>query len=71
VEKHAVDIENLALDLLSRPETPVIPLKLFIATFKGQLKTQQLPLNTLEIVGADHELSIDEHLHNIVLKLQK
>jgi hypothetical protein len=35
VEKHASEIENLALEMLSRPDTPVIPLKLFITAFKN------------------------------------
>jgi hypothetical protein len=47
VEKHAADIENLALELLARPDTPVIPLKLFLAAFRGQLMSKELPITVL------------------------
>jgi|LauGreDrversion4_2_1035121.scaffolds.fasta_scaffold125692_1 hypothetical protein len=39
---HANDIENIALDLLSRPGHPVVPLKLFKAAFKNFLVNKYL-----------------------------
>lgn len=35
MEAHAVQIENYSLEMLEKPNTPVIPLKLFIETFKN------------------------------------
>ena len=42
MNRHANDIENLALDLLFRPgnRTPVVPLKLFMAAFKNFLQNE-------------------------------
>ena len=37
IERHAVEIENLALEMLERPETPIISLKLFNAAFRSFL----------------------------------
>ncbi len=37
VEEYTVKIEEMALNLLSIPNTPIIPLKLFISTFRSYL----------------------------------
>ncbi|TNV87609.1 hypothetical protein FGO68_gene11570 [Halteria grandinella] len=78
---HRNDIENLALDLLNRPQTPIVPLKLFNAAFENLLhnKFQQKYRNLaddkremgdlLSLIRIDQR-AIEEYLLEIGEKLQ-
>ena len=56
--QHANDIENIALDLLSRPGTPVVPLKLFMAAFKNFLLNKYYKQVKVAIAAANERQSI-------------
>lgn len=79
---HRNDIENLALDLLNRPHTPIVPLKLFNAAFENLLHKkfqqkyklldddQRENADVLSLIRIDQR-AIEEYLLEIGEKLQK
>jgi len=67
VDDYSVEIENICLDLLSRPDTPVVPLKYFIESLKSNLKADQ---ETIDLIknGTDQE-DIRQHVETKLLSV--
>lgn len=58
MSQHANDIENIALDLLSRPGTPVVPLKLFMAAFRNFLQNKYYKQVRVALAAAVEKQSV-------------